>query len=183
MNEDILKSESLPAVEEIVFLLGKEIAFSDEFLVLLEEERQAIIKMDVATLVTISRRKMLQLDQLQDLDKSVEKRAESLLKGRTVSRRRPQEKRSGKIVHLSAIAEISPQEHRKVLLQSKEQLAARRRAIDDKNFINKRLVEDSLGYLNDAISLFTPVSNEPAYGKRSGGRKNKFQPALISRAV
>ena len=78
MNENIIKSESLHAVDEIVSLLGKEIACSDEFLVVLEEERQAILKMDVATLVTISRRKMLLLDRLQDFDKSVEKRVEFL---------------------------------------------------------------------------------------------------------
>ena len=183
MKEDIAKRETWPAVDEIVSLLGKEISCSDEFLLLLEEEQQAILKMDVAALIALSKRKMKQLERLQHLDKSVEKRVESLFEDQAVTRRPAGKKESGKIVHLSAIADMSPQEHREKLYQSKEQLVARRRAIDDKNFINKRLVEDSLGFLNDAISLFTPANNEPAYRKKSGSRKNKFQPALISRAV
>ncbi len=86
-------------------------------------------------------------------------------------------------MYLSAIAESGPMEQREKLCRSRDQFVARRRAIADKNSINKRLIEDTLGYLNDAISLFTQTGRDPAYGKKAGGKKNKFQPVLISRAV
>ncbi len=87
MNEGMQNSESGAEVGGIVELLDKGISGSDELLVLLEEERQAILAMDVAALISFSRRKTRLVDRLQQLDRSVAERLESQRLGQAVSRR------------------------------------------------------------------------------------------------
>lgn len=184
MNEGTVNSGSSSlAVDEVISLLDREISCTDAFLALLEEERQALLKMDVTALMGISRKKTRQLERLQQLDRSMEERVQSLLKRQAAFSDQAKKGDNGKIVRLSAIAELCPGEHKKKLCQGRDQLAARRSAIADKNYINKRLVEDSLGYLNDAISLLTGAGRKPVYGRKAGNNRNKNQPALISRAV
>lgn len=184
MNQGMENSESAAGVEKIVSLLGKGISCSDEFLSLLEEELQAVLKMDMTALISLSKRKTRLVDLLQQLDRAVAKQAEVLNPGgQTVSSRQAKGKRENAVVHLSAIAESCPKEQKEKLCRHRDQFVARRRTIADKNYINRRLIEDSLGYLNDAISLLTRTENDSSYGKKAGGKKNKSLPVLVSRAV
>ena len=182
MNEGIAQRESAARVDGIVALLGKGISWSDELLALLEEELQAILKVDMVSLRSLCKQKMHLVDRLQQLDRSVAEQAEALSGGQTVSRRQTGKNEGKASVHLAILAESSPQEQKERLCRSRDRFVSRRRAIADKNHINRRLLEDSLGYLNDAISLLTRTSNEPSYGRKAGG-KNKSYPVLVSRAV
>lgn len=183
MNEGNVHSGSGAGVEEIIALLGKGISCSDEFLALLEEELQAILKMDVRGLMSLSKRKARLVDRLQQLDRAVAMQAEAQHPEQRVASRKTMAKEGDTVVHLTAVAESCPKGQKEKLSRCREQFVVRRSAIIDKNYINRRLIEDSLGYLNDAISLLTRTSNDPSYGKSAGGKKNKSQPVMVSRAV
>lgn len=170
------------AIDEILAMLDKELSSADDILLLLEEEFQALLGMDMASLVSLSKKKMNQLARMERLDSSVQERINGILL-RTGKRREEKSPATGeKIVDISSVAEMLEAGGRQKLQQKKDMLREKRRAIADKNYINKKLVEDSLGYLNDAISLLTTRPEEPGYSKKTG-KKKASSPAFLSRAV
>ena len=171
------------AVDELLVMLDKELVYADEILVLLEEELQALIDMDMSALVSLSKKKMNQMLRMQRLDSSVQEKINAV-QARNGTRGDEKGAASGeKIVDISSVADLLEAGIKEKLWQKKEALREKRRAIADKNYINKRMVEDSLGYLNDAISLLTTRPDESGYGKRKTGKKTSCSPAFLSRAV
>ena len=181
----ILQRESLleGVIDDLLVLLDKELVYADAILVLLEEELQALIDMDMSALVTISNRKITQLHRMQRLDASVQEKISAILVG---SDKRPEGKVASSkenIVDISSVADLLEEGGKVKLHRKKDMLREKRSAIVDRNYINKRLVEDSLAYLNDAISLLTTRPEEPGYGKKKTGPKRVSSPAFLSRAV
>jgi len=169
--------------DKLLLMLDKEILYADEILHLLEEELRALLEMDMPALVSLSRKKMEQLHRMQRLDTSVQEQIDAILvcagkKG--AANASGQEK---KTVDISSVAELFANDSKEILQRKKELLQEKRREITDKNYINRRLVEDSLGFLNDAISLFTTRPEEPGYNRKKAGRKSVSGPAFLSRAV
>jgi len=169
--------------DKLLLMLDKEILYADEMQHLLEDEMRALLDMDMQALVGLSRKKMDQLHRMQRLDASVQEQIDAIL----VCADREKEARGSelgkKTVDISSVDDLFANDSKEILLQKKELLREKRRVITDKNYINKRLVEDSLGFLNDAISLLTTRPEEPGYSKKKAGRKSVSGPAFLSRAV
>ena len=171
------------AIEEILLLLDKELACADDILTILKEELQALIDMDMSALVALTKRKMQQLGCMQRLDSAVQEKIGAFLAHSGRGKESRVDSSREKIVDISTVANLLEDGKKEELRRKKDMLQYKRRAIADKNYINKRLVEDSLGYLNDAISLLTTRPEEPGYSNKQSGRKRASSPAFLSRAV
>lgn len=159
----------------ILDILKRQIAISSGFVSLLQAEKEALINMDTASLITLTRRKEQELTKIAQLDHSLQEVA-----GQVVSRT-DDDKRSIKL------AELIPFMTREQTLQVKkfrDQLAVLREKISTNNLINKRFASDTLGYINDAITLICgEIVSVPLYSTRGRRHQGNTAPALVSREV
>ncbi len=150
--------QQISGAQDVVEGLGVSLKLSQDLFLLLEDENAALRAMATQDLFRISHQKMSLLARLNYLDEVL-----------------------GQL--LSAAASSSERE--RLIGQYKRRIREVRAAIQNQNLINKRLTEDTLGYLNNAIALITrPASEESVYrapGRLSG--RNLTLPAVISRAV
>ena len=151
--------EQISGAQDVVEGLNVSLKLSQDLFLLLADENAALRAMATQELFRISRQKMSLLARLNYVDE-------------VLGRLLPE-------------ATEASSERRQLIGQYQRRLNQVRRAIQDQNLINKRLTEDTLGYLNDAISLLTrPAREESVY--RAPGRtpgRNLTLPSVISRAV
>ena len=157
---------SSPARQNVIDDLAINFKLSQDLLLALHEESSALRAMDTQGLFRISRHKDTLLTKIQYLDNTV---------GLALAERGKDE----------AASVLTPEESR-MIGQYKNKINLMRQEIQAKNLINKRFTEDTLGYLRDAIGLFTkPLQDENTYRVpgRTQARGQKTLPSFISREV
>ena len=71
-----------------------------------------------------------------------------------------------------------------ILPQYQKKLSRLRTAIVTANHVNQKFTSDTLGYLNDAVTLIcNGITSDPTYNTTSQEQRNKSIPALVSREV
>ncbi len=164
----------LPLIFDI---LKRQITISTNFLTLLEAEKNALVNMDMSSLISLTRLKERELAKMAQLDHSLQEVAVQVVA--TVSGR------NNKVIKLVELVPFMSREQALTMKGLRDQLAGLREKITDNNLINKRFTSDTLGYINDAISLIcNEITSEPTYnipGRQLSG--NSPAPALLSREV
>lgn len=172
MTQNVNNRGGLPP--KIFEILDLEIKFSGELLNVILEEKEALVKMDLAALVSLSRRKENQLKRLQLLDESLQ----ALMKKTMNS----PEAEGIKISALKSLA--GSREEAGKLDRYRDRLTSLRQEILDRNLFNKKFAADTLGYLGDAISMITGAIHDPSlYGASGRARSSSNGPTIIRREV
>ena len=142
--------------------LNVSLKLSQDLLALLGEENLALRSMSTQELFRISRQKTMLLAKLGYVDATLKN-----------------------ILPAEGQNSGEASERGQVIGQYKRRINEVRGEIMANNMINKRLTEDTLGYLNDAISLLTRPSREEALYRAPGKvpARNITLPSVISRAV
>lgn len=161
------------ALESLFEILNNEETLSNELLDLLDQEQTALTAVDLKGLISLSQKKHDVAARIQNLDETVQHVAGKIL---------PEDER--KIVRLKSLeSELSTDEAGKIR-GFRERLTRLRQKIQDCNLVNKKFAEDTLGYINDGISLITgAVAEHGMYQSRGGHKKAHNGPVLISREV
>jgi len=131
---------SLPAEQDILDGLAVNLKLSQDLLAALEEESTALRGMDTQGLFRLSRQKDTLLAKIQYLDNSLRTSLAAENKATQASRLTPEQLRTAG--------------------QYKVRINNLRQEILSRNTINKRLTEDTLGYLSDAIALISNSAQE-----------------------
>ncbi|MEW6519949.1 MAG: flagellar protein FlgN [Thermodesulfobacteriota bacterium] len=159
----------------ILDILKRQIAISSGFLSILEEEKHALINMDVTSLISLTRKKESELAKIAQLDHSLQEVAR-----RIVTSSAPQKK----TIKLAELIPFMTREQTLAVKKYRDQLAGLREKISSNNLINKRFASDTLGYLNDAISLICgEIAGEKVYSMRGRQPRKASVPSLVSREV
>lgn len=152
--------------QDIIEGLAASLRLSEDLLAALHEESVALRAMDTQGLFRLSRQKDTLLAKIHYLDDSLQA---SLTKQQSTTPSTPS---------------LTPEQSR-IIVQYKNKINSMRQEIQARNMINKRFTEDTLGYLRDAIALFTS-SPETDHTYRIPGRsqvRGKSTPSYISRGV
>jgi flagellar biosynthesis/type III secretory pathway chaperone len=176
-EQNRIKADNGPAVLSLIFdILKRQIAISTNFLTLLESEKQALIDMNMNAIIALTRHKENELAKMAQLDHSLQE----------VSRQAviSDNNDNDKIIKLVELIPFMSREQAVTLKKLRDQLAVLREKITDNNLINKHFASDSLGYINDAISLIcNEITSEPAYHPGRQLPSGSPAPALVSREV
>ena len=160
----------------ILDILKRQIAISGGFLAILEAEKEALIRMDVNSLISLTRKKEQELTKIAQLDHSLQEVARRILAWDENSRQR--------IIKLAELIPFMTREQTLTVKKYRDQLASLREKISSNNLINKSFASATLGYINDAISLICgEITATPLYSSRSLRTKSSSGPALMSREV
>ena len=161
----------------ILDILKRQIAISTGFLAILEAERNALVHMDVPTLISLTRQKENELAKIAQLDHSLQEVARRIVAADAGSHH--------KTIKLAELIPFMTREQTLTVKKYRDQLAELREKISSNNLINKRFASDTLGYINDAISLICgEISGEPLYSGRPGRQQKRSAiPSLVSREV
>jgi flagellar biosynthesis/type III secretory pathway chaperone len=161
----------------ILDILKRQIAISTGFLAILEAEKNALVRMDVPVLISLTRQKENELAKIAQLDHSLQEVARRIVA--------PDTEHHPRIIKLAELIPFMTREQTLTVKKYRDQLAELREKISSNNLINKRFATDTLGYINDAIALICgEISGEPLYGGRPGRqRKRSAVPSLVSREV
>ncbi len=167
-----MQTAKLPA--RFFEILKQEIAVSQEMLSVLKEEKQALIDMEMQTIINLSRKKEHCLKRLQGLDEMIQQVS------RTITGAQPHEN-----IRLKDLVGLLPPLEAKKLEAVRVKLSSLREEVLSKNLINKKFAEETKNFLGDAISTITStVAERPMYGRSKGLNKPSVnQPSLISREV
>jgi hypothetical protein len=88
------------------------------------------------------------------------------------------------MIKLAELIPFMTREQTLAVKKYRDQLAGLREKISSNNLINKRFASDTLGYLNDAISLICgEVTNDRLYSMRGRQQRKNSAPSLVSREV
>ncbi len=170
-----IKSRGTIPLPLILDILKRQIVISSGFVSLLQAEKDALINMDTASLISLTRKKEQELTKIAQLDHSLQEVA-----GQIVDR----DDSDKRVIKL---AELLPFMTRDQILQMKtfrDQLAVLREKISTNNLINKRFASDTLSYINDAINLICgEIASVPLYSTRGKRPHGSTAPALVSREV
>lgn len=166
-------SNKNPHFTRLMTNLQKQIQFSKIFITLLEQEQQALIDMDMATLSTLSKQKENGVRQMTYVDEQIKEATNAILE-------HPED-------HPSTLREVckvlSEPEAKKISIGTLL-LKKVRKQIEEKNYINFRFTHDTLRYLSDAIRLISDgIATDPIYTTHGLGRAVSVAPSLISREV
>ncbi len=157
-------------------ILKRQISISTDFLALLETEKQALIDMNMNSIIELTHRKEDDLAKMAQLDHSLQEVARQVVISDSPSQ--------GKTIKLVELIPFMSREQAVTLKKLRDQLAALREKIADNNLINKRFAGDTLRYINDAISLIcSEITNKPAYHPRRKAAGSSPAPALVSKEV
>ena len=161
--------------EKFYETLREEIALSEGMLVILAREKDALVSMDMPTIVATSGKKEACVVRLQALDAHLQEMARAFTGSPD----------SGTIRLRSLAAMLSPEELA-YLEGFRVRLDRLREEIATRNLINRNFTEETSKFLSDAISLITnAVAERPAYGRGRMAMKPSTagQPSFISREV
>lgn len=168
------------AVQDILEGLAINLKLSEELLAALHEESAALRAMDTPALFRVSRQKDTLLAKINYLDDSLKKSMADKGSDQGAARGNGAAPAGSKRTEVGQNAE-----QLRVIGQYKLKINAVRQEIKDRNTINKRFTEDTLGYLSDAINLITrpaQAENTYRYPGRSPARSTNL-PSFISREV
>ena len=141
----------LPLIFDI---LKRQISISANFLTLLEAEKNALVNMDMSSLISLTRLKERELSKMAQLDHSLQEVASQVVA--------IDNSRTSEVIKLVELVPFMSREQALTMKKLRDQLAALREKISDNNLINKRFTSDTLGYINDAISLIcNEITSEP----------------------
>ena len=156
-------------------ILKRQIAISANFLTLLESEKQALIDMDMNSIVSLTYYKENELAKMGQLDHSLQEVARQIC---------DEENQGDRIIKLVELLPFMSREQSAELQKYQDQLTDLREKIIDNNLINRRFTSDTLGYINDAISLICgEISNDQLYSTRGQHRTMSAAPTLVSMEV
>lgn len=154
-------------------LLDHEVKLYGELLQILHEEQRVLVEMDIETLISLSKKKENQLLKIRLLDESLQEMMKSL-SGYT----------QAKTMGLSALAAFSTPADAVRINNCLNLLSKTRDSILELNVLNKRFIEDTLGYLNDAIFLLTGAAmTQSVYGARGLPQQRVSGPMRINAEV
>lgn len=157
-------------------ILDRQIQFAGEFLAILEEEKAALVAMDMQVLISITKKKMSQLKRIHLLDRALKETLEHFAPTPASS--------NVKVVKLSSLIPLFSRDDAKKIKGRRDELMKMQEEIQARNRLNKRFTDDVLGYLGDAISLITgTVADKAVYGARGMARSVGNSPSLISTEV
>ncbi len=158
-------NSNIPVEHDILDGLAVNLKLSQDLLTALHEESTALRGMDAQGLFRISRQKDNLLSKLQYLDHSLQT---SLADENTTT-----------------TASRLTSEQLRTVGQYKTRINSMRQEILSRNTINKRLTEDTLGYLSDAIALISGSAQEENIYSIPGRSqtRSKNLPSFISRGV
>lgn len=166
-----IDQKSIPAA--IFEILEQELQLSQEMLDLLDEEKIAMTKMDLKSLIALSKKKENQLVRIQQLDESLQEAARQIADAPNT-----------KVVKLSALITLASGVETTMLKRYRDKLTYMREEIISRNVLNRRFAQDVQGYLNDAISMITrSVVKNPMYGTKGARKPSANEPSLISKEV
>ncbi len=172
INDPTEQTFPLPLILDI---LKRQILISTGFLVLLQEEKEALVNMNMNALISLTKRKEQELTKIAQLDHSLQEVA-----GQIVAKKAGGET----VIKLAELIPYMTREETIAVKKMRDQLASLREKITGNNLINKRFASDTLGYINDAISLICgEISSIPLYGIRGRKYQGNIGPALMSREV
>lgn len=154
-------------------LLDHEVKLYGELLQILREEQRVLAEMNIEALISLSKKKENQLLKIRLLDESLQEMMKSLDGS-------PQTKTMG----LSAVAVFSTPADAERINNCLTLLSKTRDSILKLNVLNKRFIEDTLGYLNDAIFLLTGAAmTQSVYGARGFTQQRTSGPVMINAEV
>jgi len=153
--------------------LQQQVQLCQGFLCLLKEEQNALVSMDLQSLMHFSRKKEELLLHIQRLDSSIQDSTGRLAVSVNAM--------PGSLAELIPLLDDDAAEElddvRQKLKQIREEILVR-------NLINKRFTEDTLMYLNDAIALISGGGVPPStYADQARHSRKNSDPSLISREV
>ena len=160
----------LASLEE---LLNMQTGHCRGFLRTLEEEKQALVDMDIQLLISITAKKEYQLGRLTHLDKLVREKVVEI--SNTLGQ--------GKVETLSSLRAFFDENDGVTLQRHIRTLAGLREEIRDRNIINRKFTMDTLSYIENGISLITGGIETDKRYHAGGMRRLGGGPALISREV
>ena len=161
-----------PQLKELLHSLVK---LSAEFLSLLQAEKKALTGMNIPVLAEITRKKDMDLTRIQRLDENIQE----------ISRRMiPATEKASENIKLADTVPYLNKKDGLILEKYQKKLSLLRTEIVTANYVNKKFTNDTLGYLNDAVSLIcNGIVSDPTYNSGSQEKKAKTIPALVSREV
>ena len=160
----------LASLEE---LLSMQTGHCRGFLRTLEEEKQALVDMDIQLLISTTAKKEYQLGRLTHLDKMAQEKVVEI--GNTLGQ--------GKIKKLSSLHALLDENDGLTLQGHIRTLAGLREEIRDRNIINRKFTMDTLNYIENGISLITGGVEVDKRYHAGGVSRLGAGPALISREV
>jgi flagellar biosynthesis/type III secretory pathway chaperone len=148
---------------------------STEFCRLLEDEKKSLVSIDIPSLVEITRKKGKDLSRIQRLDENIQEMIRRIVSGKGKS--------TGPI-KLSETIPFLDQNEALMVKEYQKKLSRLRTAIVTANHVNQKFTMDTLGYLNDAVSLICKgIVSNPLYNTDRKEQMSKNTPALVSREV
>lgn len=156
-----------------------------ELLEILEMEKKVLVKVDLTALINLIGKKQQRLDLMISLDEQLQKLVNQVLARQEENTPAPGGKKTltGRI-EISKLIQLADQKEAELLGRYRTALTEAREEILVRNLYNQRFAVDTLGYLNDAISLITAgISEEIRYNPKGKTRYAVNAPNLISRAV
>ncbi|MBU0675098.1 MAG: flagellar protein FlgN [Proteobacteria bacterium] len=153
--------------------LKREVALCREMVELLNAERAALVAMDMEKLIGFSITKKNLAIRISRLDEGLQEVAQKLAG-----------EAEGQVVKLACLEPmVSPDEVDR-LRQFRSTLAELRFEIGDRNLVNRRFAEETLGYIGDAIRMITgAIADHTSYEGRGGMRKTALAAKMISTEV
>ncbi len=162
-----------PHFTKLIINLQKQIQFAKLFTTLLDQEQQALIAMDMATLTNLSKQKENGAKQMAYIDEQIREATEAILDG-------PEEQEKT----LKEVCKVLPESGAKKISIGAALLKKIRLQIEEKNYINLRFTHDTLQYIGDAIRIISDgIATDPTYTTHGLGKATSVAPALISREV
>lgn len=149
-----------------------------EMFTLLEDEKEALTTLAIDRLIGLSSKKQRKMEMMCSQDGILKEMIDALAP--------PQEPQSGenRPVELSRLLPFCTEKEAALLKRYRDALSNYRREILIKNLYNQKFTEDTLKYLNGAISLLTgAITNDLRYGNKGKPRNVHREPSMISRAV
>jgi len=162
-----------PHFTKLISNLQKQIQFAKIFTTLLNQEQQALLDMDMATLTTLSKQKENGARQMAYIDDQIREATGAILEGH-----------GSRDQTLKEVCKVLPESDAKKLSIGAALLKKIRLQIEERNYINLRFTHDTLQYLGDAIRLISDgIATDPIYTTRGLGKAASVAPTLISREV
>lgn len=180
MNEfNAIKQQDNPNgyISQLRELLLAQIKLSTDFCSLLEEEKKALVKMDIPILAELVSKKDRELARIQRLDENIQEISSRIAlkdgKKKNIS--------ASKLLDTVPFLSAAGQE---MVLTYQKKLSLLRNNILTANHVNQRFANDTLGYINDAVSFIcNGIASDLTYTTTSQAQRSKSIPALVSREV
>lgn len=162
-------------VPQLRQMLTAQEKLSTEFCRLLEDEKKSLVSMDIPSLVEITRKKDKDLSRIQRLDENIQEMIRRIASGKAKS--------TGPI-KLSETIPFLDQDDALIVKEYQKKLSLLRNTILTANHINQRFASDTLGHINNAVSLIcNGIASDPLYTKGRQKQNGKSLPTLVNREV